>query len=220
MAELRKRAPFWVITLNYDLLLEQAFEDAGIPVSMWPCPSPNGLRLVKPHGSIGWWNSWKGAYGFARPVPFPERVRFVYGNQADMEPLRFLSLDDVRTLSFRTFAEDNDNFYAPVVVPPVGPSKRENVRFLKRLWDRLPRLIAQVSELMVVGCSIRAEDSKLRDLLQRLPRHVRVVVADPNPDPVMQGLWTAARHLRRQNVRTVGSFSALMEELLGEHART
>lgn len=161
-----------IITLNYDILPETAFESEGVNFhDLLSAPKEaRSLPLAKLHGSINWANLR--SPGIAFPDATGEKlfwhiVRTIHTNKAGVGEGQ--EIDVVKPGTRENLIHSGTNYYEPVIIPPFGLHKDEDyTRFgiLRDIWVFGKNLIRNASELVIVGCSLRKADEQLCQMLQ------------------------------------------------------
>jgi len=131
-----------VITLNYDVLLEEALRRLDIPISYQVCGGgvdvdptagindslPEAFQVLKLHGSVNW------------------------GQKADQSVLVCRNYEHVRSLNL-----------APLLVPPTW--QKIAAEALLRVWDSAVGAIAKATRIILIGFSIPPIDQHFKYLL-------------------------------------------------------
>lgn len=131
-----------LITLNYDVVVEEALRKLDIPISYQLSgrgvkfdpgagidePAANALQVLKLHGSVNW------------------------AQESDGSLLVCRDYERVRTLKL-----------APLLVPPTW--QKNAAEALLRVWDGAVRAIAQATRIVLIGFSIPPADQHFKYLL-------------------------------------------------------
>lgn len=149
---IEERSVTTFISLNYDTVLEHAFTRAKIP---WHYPyvptkverRPEGVRILKPHGSLNW--------------------RFK-GNMPPVEIATDYSLEPVRCQSH----SDNDFMEAMIVAPTqvkgiiTSPKTQTDAtnRLFSAIWADSVQELKEASKVIVIGYSFPSTDHHLQTL--------------------------------------------------------
>lgn len=179
------RQRYSAIVLNYDVLFEKALESRGYAPDYGITRPRDGttVPVAKLHGSINWFNTIGEPY-VDGPVEPEDVARTIYGNRfrtseapGQQGGLVTSSAGDLP--SFRTLLNSEGNVYEPAIVPPVAEHKDyEKIRAYESVWSYAETLLANSTELVVIGASLRAEDTRIRQLLaENVPGGVTVHLA-------------------------------------------
>lgn len=142
-----------ILTFNYDIGLDFALTDAGIPLAYHLFPDNEGgaLPLLKLHGSLNW-----GRYGQKIEIvslPTNDGGDLIT-RQSREGPINFSVTDLLKKKRL-----DSE----PVIVPPTW-NKNEYHGTLTRVWKRAAKELADAENIFVVGYSMPASDSFFRHL--------------------------------------------------------
>lgn len=160
-----------VLTLNYDLLLERALDEVGLPYRRFPhrysevfemhasidSDHPPELVIAKLHGSLDWVN---------RPPRKESNLPvhpLVHGPRFPDDPLR--SIGVVPTLALEGLYGDANNWWRspPLIVNP-STAKPLARSALVPLWDGLLQSAGLHGNFVVIGCSLPAGDPYVRQV--------------------------------------------------------
>lgn len=150
--KLTKAKPATFISLKYDTVLEQALTRAKIPwhygyIDTNVTRSPEGIRILKPHGSLNW--------------------RFK-GNVPPVDISTDYSLEPVQCESF-----ENNDFVQPMIVEPTQTKQvityaatqaDATNQLLKEIWGGAVTALKDASEVIVVGYSFPSTDHHFKTL--------------------------------------------------------
>ena len=139
-----------IISFNWDLILDELlFGDSLAPCSYGLSPSTSGPRLLKPHGSLNW---YEGAYG-----------RHL---MADKTFPLFGTGDDA-VLAFRPFRapKSKRRSYMPLIVPPVFNKDFSDPLF-QPLWREAVSVLSTAREVKFIGFSLADADFHARFILR------------------------------------------------------
>lgn len=164
------------ITFNYDLLLESALSAEQIPFCYTLQFPPDGVAVLKPHGSINW---------FQKATKLPPSVpAYDLGSHIDprgveeheqAECIQVCLTLDPKVLGFRTWKE-------PVIIPPTPTKQIENPD-LRRIWASFASAVHTTKHLEIIGYSLPAADRLARLVLRKAgPPHShrrRITVVNP-----------------------------------------
>jgi hypothetical protein len=133
------------VTFNYDLLLESALGFAGIPFS-YHLPAPSGgVVVLKPHGSVNWYDS------------MPSRIPVV---KMGVGSATMFVAGDI--FSNAGIVGNPAGF----IVPP-SPQKSIEVEFLRKIWTSFSSLVTNTRALSIIGYSMPYADRLARLVLRR-----------------------------------------------------
>jgi hypothetical protein len=164
------RANDTLITFNWDLTLERTLYDDSEGMAFWytypPSSSDPSVALLKPHGSIDWFekgNFPKGKIKRGIVQALDEKVSvFTRFNFADLPKMANST---------------------PVIVPPVS-SKEFSYEVLRRTWRHVYRAISNATDLFIFGYSLPKEDQFARLVLGRALRSNRLKVERKAKQPL------------------------------------
>lgn len=167
----RKLGPRTVyVTFNYDLNLEMALSAERVPYSYGiPCPA-DGVIVLKPHGSINWFQTQHLDWNASEDDWFCLGEDFAaYKGFAFPEKLAVL------------------RFKEPVLIAPY-PNKQVEFETLKRVWTSFSSAIHTAPRILIAGYSLPDVDRLARLVLRRSgPRHhVGKPLTVVNPDPTAE----------------------------------
>lgn len=150
------------ITFNYDLTLETALSLERIPYSYGIPFPPNGVAIIKPHGSINWFYK-------TRDFPHQEASQWF-----DLGPTMvcYSQLQSAKWWSDRP----------PAIIPP-APSKRIEGNEFKRMWTSFSSVVHSTCKTAIVGYSLPEADRLTRLILRRsvlVPRQLDILVVNHN----------------------------------------
>jgi hypothetical protein len=172
-----------VISLNYDLFFEIAATSVNTPCHYFPEPHhPKSIPVAKIHGSINWINPCQGgiAWGGLARSDFNKIITPIYSNRINPRNMIILPVPDVRSIESADFVRSGTDYDEPGLIPPIGDYKDyDKLAAYKGIWAFAENMLSEVSELVVIGCSIRKEDGKLNDLLsQKVRKGTDVTLVD------------------------------------------
>jgi hypothetical protein len=147
---------------------------------------------VKLHGSINWINSCKGgiAYGGVLEDVFSTATTSIFSNKFWMGPMMVLPLNDIGDISYKDFVRNGTDYDEPALIPPLSDYKDyEKVERYKEVWALAASLLREASEIVVIGCSIRPQDRKFNELLEKnVQAGISVKVCSPESEKVKANL--------------------------------
>lgn len=157
-----------MVSFNYDLLVEDALETAGVPankIQVGQLPLGIGVPVIKPHGSVD--------FDISRdvmriPFGFPIQNVAIVGNDAPVEPIPRGKL-----LEWRQAAD---------IVLPAEYSPLSKVQWVRPAMERAREILSEVQHLVVAGLSYWPEDrAEVDSLIDALSPSAEVVIANPKP---------------------------------------
>jgi hypothetical protein len=174
-----------IVTTNYDNVCERnldrldrsEFLDYGIPhdlcvksgdESLWrKCERPQGLLLLKLHGSVGWSRCLNPACG-----------------KYKLHPLHAFAAIEATSELYPHWAACPDCKGDPwfVLVPPIK-NKQYDDKALQHIWNRAERVLRTAREIVFAGYSLPESDNMVREMLCRSRDSVnlqKVIVVDKN----------------------------------------
>lgn len=139
-----------VISFNWDFMIDLTLEDlniSGYPVYSYGS-SREAVALLKPHGSIDWFEESK--------LPADKRLRKEMQHRAA----------GVRFYPYFQLAKNPDLLkYPSFIVPPLSTKRFSG--FLQRVWRDVYHAVAAAKELYIVGYSLPREDQFARLVIGR-----------------------------------------------------
>jgi len=164
------RANDTFITFNWDLTLERTLYDDSDGMAFWytypPSSSDPSVTLLKPHGSIDWFekvNFPKGKIKRGVVQALDEKVSvFTRFNFADLPKMANST---------------------PIIVPPVS-TKEFSYEVLRRTWRHVYRAVSNATDLFIFGYSLPKEDQFARLVLGRALRSNRLKVERNSKRPL------------------------------------
>lgn len=180
-----------VITFNYDQLVELAWlsardiQNRARSIDLYPAPltpliartgaipavpaSSNGFRLLKLHGSIGWW--------YSGPDAPPGDVVYDEGINGSAWSSDGLGPDHEMT---ETLVADR----VPMIVPPAAvKSPYYNNGILRALWKSAADALNSADEIVLMGFSLPQTDMLVSSMLcTNVPSHCRITPVNPYDD--------------------------------------
>lgn len=142
----------YIITLNYDMVLDQGLwlnkvwhPSGGYHLSTFPAEEENShyknIKVIKPHGSVNFW------------VPYQE-------DEQNKQDNPYIELSEKYFMdSYSHINKRNESNEKPFLVPMTYIKVFRNG--LMSLWREAIKEIEQAQKLVIIGCSIREEDSFL-----------------------------------------------------------
>ena len=163
------RANDTFITFNWDLTLERTLYDDSDGMAFWytypPSSSEPSVTLLKPHGSIDWFEK----------VNFPAKIK--RGIVQDLD-------DKIAVFTRFNFADlPKMADSTPVIVPPVS-TKEFSYEVLRRTWRHVYRAVSNATDLFIFGYSLPQEDQFARLVLGRALRSNRLKVERKTKQPL------------------------------------
>jgi hypothetical protein len=163
LAQLKKNEPsadpyeFSFVTFNYDVCLDYALHQNGIPFNYYLEPaieSSTLTPLLKLHGSINWGRSSEN-----RIVPF-EIKEIDFGPFVDEHQHRFLNMGS----SLDTKMVDDKPLEGPPLIVPPTWNKNSYHGQLSNVWAKAAQEFADAENICVIGYSLPETDSFFRYL--------------------------------------------------------
>ena len=172
-----------LISLNYDVIFELAASTVGMVVQ-YPTQNtglPNTLPLVDPrkiinmakvHGSINWLNSYSRGISIGETKERGYRLLhkmsgLIYSNRVQTEPILIVNPPQLLQIEIQDILLTGSKYYEPALLPPIGNYKDyEKIKYFENNWKAAEDYIKSASELVVIGTSIRDQDTKLRQLIK------------------------------------------------------
>lgn len=172
-----------LISLNYDVVFELAANSVGTIVQYPPQDTrlTNTLPLIDPrriinmakvHGSINWFNSYSKGISLGETKEKGYRLLhkmggLIFSNRIQMEPLLVLNFQQLWQINIRDILLSGSKYYEPALLPPVGKYKDyEKVKYFEYNWKAAGNYIKSATELVLIGTSIREQDTKLRQMIK------------------------------------------------------
>jgi len=207
------RANDTFITFNWDLTLERTLWDDSDGLAFWytypPGSSEPSVTLLKPHGSIDWF----------------QKIHLPKGKTKGGT---VQSLDDTVSVFTRFNFADLPKMAGctPVIVPPVS-AKEFSHKILKRTWRGVYRAVSNATDLYIFGYSLPKEDQFARLVLGRALRSNRLKVEKKNKRPLRvvivnpdESTETTFRRLVGPNVPNFVFYQATFENFLAGRQET
>lgn len=180
------------VTLNYDYLIELILMSEKIPwnygynfdeinissfhnnhyMKRESADFPTVFKYLKLHGSFNWHFCWK--CGLLRLSDFK-----YFGTSGEI----FSKTDRFSQVCMRCMNESGQPVMQPLIIPP-SAIKYYNTPIFLELWYEFEKLIKEIEKLIIIGCSIRDDDTFLIYILNNLsiknPRLKKIVVINPD----------------------------------------
>jgi len=176
-----------VITLNYDTLFENAILSVKGIFHYPPSPKmhPNSIPIVKLHGSINWFNSFGRAIayeGLTGKEAFKKVVCSIFSNRSWIEPMKIVHPLALKEIDVNDLIRSGMDYDEPALIPPLEDYKDyEKVQRYKEIWSFAENILRDTNELVIIGCSLRREDKKLKELLSSsLRKNTCVTIVNPH----------------------------------------
>jgi hypothetical protein len=203
------RANDTFVTFNWDLTLERTLWDDGNGMAFWytypPSRSGPSVTLLKPHGSIDWFEK----------VNFPKgkiRRGIVQGLDEKVAVFTRFNFADLPKMADST----------PIIVPPVS-AKEFSYEVLRRTWRHVYRAISDATDLFIFGYSLPKEDQFARLVLGRALRSNRLKVERKSKHPLRvvivnpdESAETTFRRLLGPNVTSLVFHQATFENFVAD----
>jgi len=184
--------PFYVITLNYDVLLESAANAVGLSYSYGEPVPPQSIPIAKPHGSISWLNPIGHgiALGGLKSGDTTTAARYIYSNVIKTARPVMLPVQNVVALRDLDIVRSGNDYYEPIIVPPQGEFKDyRKFSLIEEVWRWAQEMINFADEIVIVGCSLRQEDSRLWNLITSLRANANVTIVNPSAEELERGIF-------------------------------
>ena len=92
---------------------------------------------------------------------------FIYSNRVQMEPTLIVNFTQLLQTEIQDILLSGSKYYEPALLPPIGNYKDyEKVKYYENNWKAAEGYVKSASELVVIGTSIRDQDTKLRQLIK------------------------------------------------------
>jgi len=171
-----------IVSFNWDLVLDELLFGSRISEASYGFGTNDGVRLLKPHGSLNWFRDETAA-----PLKVDKKF-LLTGTKKE------------RVFAFRRFRaplSKNARDYMPLIVPPVYAKAFDGPLF-RHLWREVVTALSTATEVRFVGFSLAKADFHARFTLRcgfhnqeegeiahngvRKPAtgRARVVIVDPN----------------------------------------
>lgn len=183
----------FVISFNYDTLLEKALEQVGTPYRLTPFRyrkvGPTGgtidsdteeLRLIKVHGSIDWFDIQPHREQVEYFQHFPHEVEsnhVIFTQDSEFEPRQIVSQPHPKNSELRRVYRivDVDTYYSvgagvsyyhqsPLILPP-SESKILYANPIREFWDGLGRAGGTNAGVGIIGYSLPKQDRYARQVV-------------------------------------------------------
>jgi len=138
-----------VISFNWDLVLDELLFGKDIDKSSYGFGERNGVRLLKPHGSLNWYSA-----ASARFLKADKKFLLASGKNEEI-------------FVFRPFRapKSNRREYSPLIVPPVY-AKQFDREVFKSLWREVVAVLSVATEVRFIGFSLAPADFHARFTLR------------------------------------------------------
>ena len=180
LASYYRKENYTTISLNYDILFEQALYSRGLQPEYSLKAGRHEVPIAKIHGSINIVNHIPSFIQFGHE--FSQKVDAMYGSNVlhtsvveddrvtEVSEITHLSPEDVINQSCQDLVSNERTGHLQLVlVPPIGKDKLNNERLhreLARMKTCAEGMLRDASELVIVGSEIRETDNDLRELLE------------------------------------------------------
>ena len=179
-----------LISLNYDVIFELAAIASGMlvryPEQRDPAMTFNDRKVIdiaKVHGSINWFNSYENGINLGDTKErgyslLHKMAGLIYSNRIQAQPLLFVHPLLLSQIGLKEILISGSKYYEPALLPPIGGYKDyEKVKYFVSNWNTAANMIKEASELVLIGTSLRRQDTKLRETLsQNVSKQVRVTI--------------------------------------------
>jgi len=182
-----------VITLNYDVLYELALQYINLNYHYFPdAHHLKNVPIAKIHGSINWVNPCRGGIAITgiKEDVFRSVTQYIYSNKINVSSMKVLSPQEIKKISYNDFVRSGLDYDEPALIPPFSDYKDyEKVGGYKKIWSFAETMLRETSELVIIGCSIRKEDTKFGDLIKdTLKNDVPITIVSPSYEDVTKKL--------------------------------
>lgn len=144
-----------VITFNYDIALDYAFNFEGQPIDYGlPTydPGPEAVPLLKLHGSLNWARMIDGGQSIIPYMVYNDAARYVQGRVNAARILMGSSIDSINSKAEREVEPE------PVIVPPTW-NKADYHRGIGEVWSRAANELSEAETIICIGFSLNPTDS-------------------------------------------------------------
>jgi len=182
-----------VISLNYDTIFEAAILHSGLGYNYGSPNSAGIIPIAKLHGSVNWLNPiGRGIanQGLSKPSEiFGFASGLLYTNRFNMDVPRILDLMALSKVRLKDLFRSGTDYDEPILIPPIGGHKDyEKVKLYQEIWNFASRMVSDASELVLIRTKLRAEDTRLAELLKTNLKESAEIVAVGNRDRIVEGL--------------------------------
>lgn len=140
-----------VISFNWDLILDELLFGSALDKSSYGLDRrKRGPRLIKPHGSLNWYNR-------NTATPIKKEKKFSLAGTGEAEVFGFRPLRAPKSTRGRQ--------YMPLIIPPVYAKQFEGPLFQK-LWQETVRVLSTATEVRFLGFSLAEADFHARFVLR------------------------------------------------------
>ncbi|MFC6836938.1 SIR2 family protein [Halomarina ordinaria] len=156
-----------ILSLNYDTLLEQSITFSGIDYSYFSSnfSKRNTIPVSKLHGSINWVNKFP-AEAIYLGDSFADRIKMIHSNSMRLSGLKILDLEKYSDINYHELACGTRDTYEPALIPPFDSAKDYGkVDEYKVVWEISKKMLGCSDELVILGCGVKENDSRLLTLL-------------------------------------------------------
>lgn len=180
------------LSMNYDTLLESAMSKLDMDYDYMPEDIGNGdgtFPVLKLHGSINWFNTMNQVIERRPNMSFLDVAKVVHSNIYCGNPIS-VPPEGLKEMGYRKLVLNTGEIYEPVIIPPIGNEKDfDKLTIYPKLWQKAQKCIDSSSELVIIGCSLREEDTRLTDLLRKyLEEGTKVKIVSPDQESVAKRL--------------------------------
>jgi hypothetical protein len=201
-----------ILTLNYDMLLEQSAEMAGISWCHAPLSTNGDLRIAKVHGSANWWCPAGRAVTFRDASSFSTNLfenisNFLFSNKLWAGEVRVASLSEFLNTTLEKLVRSGSDYDVPVLLPPFGREKDYNqYPVYDAVWNQARFFLNGARSVTLIGTSMRDQDTKfLETLIREISREAVVNVVCRGRETV-EKTRRALRHFPPERIRHGGRF--------------
>ena len=154
------------------MVVQYPTQNTGLPNTL-PLVDPRKIiNMAKVHGSINWFNSYSRGINIGETKERGYRLLhkmsgLIYSNRVQTEPILIVNLPQLLQIEIQDILLSGSKYYEPALLPPIGNYKDyEKVKYFENNWKAAEDYIKSASELVVIGTSIRDQDTKLGQLIK------------------------------------------------------
>jgi hypothetical protein len=209
-------SPYSAVSLNYDTIFESAILSAGLTFSYFD-RTPLTIPLAKVHGSVSWLNPiGRGIAvgGLTSSNVLQTVAPFIYSNRINMERPRFLDIRALHNTRVKDLLRSGTDYDEPILLPPIGSHKDyEKVELYRQIWAFAERMIAEATELVFVGTTLRKQDVRLCQAIGKNLKEGTKVVIVRGKDKVIATLSEILPWRLPESIEVFDSFLQYTESL-------
>ena len=147
-------------------------QDTGITNALSLIDPRRIINMAKVHGSINWFNNYSRGINLGATKERGYRLLhkisgLIYSNRVQTEPILIQNFLQLLQTEIDDILSSGSKYYEPAVLPPVGNYKDyEKVKYFVNNWNAAEGYVKSASELVLIGTSIRDQDTKLKQLIK------------------------------------------------------